>query len=107
MRETGAKSACRQRGGLLPATVGRERTMESLFRYVAAPSRCGYLPDRNWSLEYEYVAEMTAAEYQRRMLEGWRRFGTMLFRPACSPCTACQAVRVVVADFQPDRSQRR
>jgi arginyl-tRNA--protein-N-Asp/Glu arginylyltransferase len=81
--------------------------MESLFRYVAAPSRCGYLPDRNWSLEYEYVAEMTAAEYQRRMLEGWRRFGTMLFRPACGPCTACRALRVSVRDFRPDRSQRR
>jgi leucyl-tRNA---protein transferase len=81
--------------------------MESLFRYVAAPSRCGYLPDQNWSLEYEYVAEMTAAEYQQRMLEGWRRFGTMLFRPACSSCTACQALRVAVGDFREDRSQRR
>jgi arginine-tRNA-protein transferase len=81
--------------------------MESLFRYVAAPSRCGYLPDQDWSLEYEYVASMTPAEYQQRMLEGWRRFGTMLFRPACAACDACQALRVPVADFRPDRSQRR
>jgi arginine-tRNA-protein transferase len=81
--------------------------MESLFRYVAAPSCCGYLPDQLWSLEYEYVSRMTPGEYLERMLAGWRRFGTMLFRPACRACTACQALRVRVGSFHPDRSQRR
>jgi arginine-tRNA-protein transferase len=81
--------------------------MESLFRYVASPSPCGYLHDQSWSLEYEYVAELTAAEYQQRMIEGWRHFGTMLFRPACAACSACQSLRVVVDRFRPNRSQRR
>jgi arginine-tRNA-protein transferase len=81
--------------------------MESLFRYVASPSTCGYLPDQVWSLEYEYVASMTTDEYLQRMLEGWRRFGNMLFRPACPSCTACRSVRVRAAHFRPDRSQRR
>jgi arginine-tRNA-protein transferase len=81
--------------------------MESLFRYVASPSPCGYLPEQRWSLEYEYVGAMTPAEYLRRMLEGWRRFGTMLFRPVCPACKACQAVRVLAQQFRPDRSQRR
>jgi arginine-tRNA-protein transferase len=81
--------------------------MESLFRFVAAPSRCGYLPGQQWSLEYEFVARMTADEYLRRMIDGWRRFGTMLFRPACRACTACRSLRVDVARFRPDRSQRR
>ena len=71
--------------------------MESLFRYTAAPSRCGYLPDRRWSLEHEYVAELSPEEYLQRMLEGWRRFGHMLFRPACEGCTACKALRVRAA----------
>jgi arginine-tRNA-protein transferase len=81
--------------------------MESLFRYVAEPSGCGYLPDRLWSLEYELVASLSPAEYQRRMLEGWRRFGRMLFRPRCPACQACQALRVSTERFRPDRSQRR
>ncbi len=81
--------------------------MESLFRYVAPQSTCGYLPDRLASLEYEHVASMTPAEYQRRMLDGWRRFGMMLFRPACSGCRMCQPIRVPVATFRPDRSQKR
>jgi arginine-tRNA-protein transferase len=81
--------------------------MESLFRYTSPPSRCGYLPDRLWSLEYEYVGSLSQAEYLRRMLDGWRRFGTTLFRPSCPRCRACQALRVPVAAFRPDRSQRR
>jgi arginine-tRNA-protein transferase len=81
--------------------------MESLFRYVAAPSRCGYLPEKDWSLEYEYVGALTPAEYLQRMLDGWRRFGMMLFRPACDGCRECRALRVAAAHFRPDRSQRR
>ena len=81
--------------------------MESLFHYVATPTRCGYLPDRHWSLEYELVGELTKAEYLALMLAGWRRFGAMLFRPACQACTACRALRVPAAAFRPDRSQRR
>src|SRR5262245_29969666 len=81
--------------------------MESLFRFAAPPSPCGYLPDRLWSLENEIVASMSKEEYLQRMIEGWRRFGHTLFRPACPTCRACRALRVRVADFRPDRSQRR
>src|SRR5207237_712862 len=55
--------------------------MESLFTYVAPPSPCGYLPEQSWSLEYEYVGDITAAEYERRMQEGWRHFRRMLLHP--------------------------
>src|SRR5579884_4019945 len=81
--------------------------MESLFRYVAMPTPCSYLPDQMWSLEYEYVGSMTPAEYLRRMLDNWRRFGAMLFRPVCESCRACRSLRVVAPRFRPDRSQRR
>jgi arginyl-tRNA--protein-N-Asp/Glu arginylyltransferase len=81
--------------------------MESLFRYVAAPHPCAYLPDQTQQMEYEHVRSLTPAEYLQRMYEGWRRFGTMLFHPACEACQACQAIRVCVADFLPDRSQDR
>jgi leucyl-tRNA---protein transferase len=81
--------------------------MESLFRYTAPPSPCGYLPAELWSLEYEVVGTLTAAEYQRRLLDNWRRFGPMLFRPQCPRCHACRSLRVLVERFRPNRSQRR
>jgi arginine-tRNA-protein transferase len=81
--------------------------MESLCRFIAPPSRCGYLPDQVWSLEYDVVADATAGDYFRRMVEGWRRFGDTLFRPQCPSCRSCQSLRVVVDQFRPNRSQRR
>jgi arginine-tRNA-protein transferase len=81
--------------------------MQSLYRFTMPPSRCGYLPDRDWSLEYEMVADLSAAEFSQRLEDGWRRFGAMMFRPQCPACTACQTLRVDAAMFQPNRSQRR
>ena len=81
--------------------------MESLFTFTSPPSQCGYLPDREWQLRYEVVGRITPAEYLDRMKQGWRRFGFSLFRPACDGCRMCRSVRVPVASFCPDRSQRR
>jgi arginyl-tRNA--protein-N-Asp/Glu arginylyltransferase len=81
--------------------------MESLFSFVAPPSRCSYLPREIWSLEYEQFLAITPAEYVQRLGEGWRRFGSTLFRPRCSSCNACRSLRVLVDKFEPDRSQRR
>jgi arginyl-tRNA--protein-N-Asp/Glu arginylyltransferase len=81
--------------------------MESLFRYVAPPSQCSYLPAERASMEYELVANLSAQEYQERLSVGWRRFGAMMFRPRCRDCKACQSLRVDVARFRANRSQRR
>jgi leucyl-tRNA---protein transferase len=81
--------------------------MESVFHFVAKPSRCGYLPDQRWRLEYDIVQSLSADEYMQRLAAGWRRFGATLFRPRCPDCTACRSLRVVVDRFRPDRSMRR
>jgi arginyl-tRNA--protein-N-Asp/Glu arginylyltransferase len=81
--------------------------METLYHYVAPPSPCGYLQDQTWRLEYEMTQDMSALEYQQRLLTGWRRFGAMVFRPRCPQCSACRSLRVKVSDFRPNRSQRR
>lgn len=81
--------------------------MESLCRFVAPPTSCGYLPEEQWQLEYEVVLELRPQEYMQRMVEGWRRFGDTLFRPRCARCSACRSIRVLVDQFKPDRSQRR
>ena len=81
--------------------------MESVFRFVSLPTICHYLPGQTWRLEYELVTRISPAEYHERMRNGWRRFGHTLFRPRCPECNACQTLRVLVAQFRPNRSQRR
>src|SRR5262245_8033848 len=81
--------------------------MKSLFRQVLPPGPCSYLPHERASMEYEYGAELSRAEYLHRMHDNWRRFGHALFRPRCAHCNKCRAVRVRAMEFRPDRSQRR
>jgi leucyl-tRNA---protein transferase len=81
--------------------------MTSLFTFLTPAGPCGYLPDREWQLRYDVAGELTPVEYQGRMQGGWRRFGFALFRPECPACTACRSLRVDVAAFRPDRSQKR
>jgi len=81
--------------------------MESNFRFHAPPSPCGYLPNEVWQLDYEGVNLLTPEEYEGRLVQGWRRFGSTLFRPRCPSCQACQSVRVLADRFRPNRSQRR
>jgi arginyl-tRNA--protein-N-Asp/Glu arginylyltransferase len=83
------------------------KVMESLLVYTPPPGPCSYLPDETARLTYELVGELSAAEYQERLLSGWRRFGFSLFRPTCPACRKCLSLRVPVATFAPDRSQRR
>ncbi len=78
-----------------------------LFEFVTPPRLCSYLPGEVSSLQYRVVGSLSAAEYFERMKRGWRRFGHSLFRPRCPACTACRSLRVPVATFRPDRSQRR
>lgn len=48
-----------------------------------------------------------ADEYMALLKAGWRRFGHTVFRQTCSGPGACRSLRVEVARFRPDRSQRR
>lgn len=81
--------------------------MASRPRFFSGRSSCSYLPDQSSKLEYEDAPDLTSAEYADRLRAGWRRFGTSLFRPRCGACHACRSLRVDVARFRPDRSQRR
>ena len=80
-----------------------------LLRQVfdAQPARCEYLPDRTARLQFIEADDMEREEYLEWLRNGWRRFGTFVFRPSCHPCRMCQSLRVPVASFEPHRTQRR
>lgn len=81
--------------------------MKSSLHVVGPPSNCNYLPHETAQLEYNQVQSLSAAEYMDYMLDGWRRFGRMMFRPRCRRCTSCRSIRIPTDRFAPNRSQRR
>jgi arginine-tRNA-protein transferase len=81
--------------------------MHLLERVVEKPHPCAYLEGERASLEVRVMVNVTAAETETLLERGWRRFGPIYFRPACTACSECVSLRVLVDRFAPTKSQRR
>lgn len=77
-----------------------------LFRTGTHP--CGYFADREARdlLLDPYDANLALA-YPTALASGFRRSGEHVYRPHCPACRACVPIRIAVAQFAPNRSQRR
>lgn len=84
-----------------------ERLEKARF-FISAPHECGYLPE---NLAVTLMADpklpWNNVLYQHFLEYGFRRSGSMVYRPYCPLCHACVAVRIPVDRFRPDRSMRR
>lgn len=89
-------------GGIPPSWLGLDEILVG-----DNPEPCPYLPGRVARLPLRLQIERSAARFDRKLAEGDRRVGQLLYRPSCVGCAACVCVRVPVAEFEPSRSQRR
>lgn len=78
------------------------------FLVLDEPCPCPYLPVQMARLPLRLPARpLTRHELSGRLQEGDRREGMFLYRPTCASCTACEAIRVDVESFRPNKTQRR
>lgn len=81
---------------------------EELRLFQTGEHPCGYWPDRQArDLVLDPQDERLATLYPLALSWGFRRSGDLIYRPHCQGCHACVPVRIPVARFEPDRSQRR
>lgn len=72
------------------------------------PSRCPYLPSETAHLPLRLpMRRLKPAELSARLAAGDRRQGLLLYRPKCTSCAACEAIRLDVDAFEPNATQRR
>jgi arginine-tRNA-protein transferase len=81
--------------------------MNIAYEVVTPPITCVYLPTQSSRTFYRVTEGLSDDDYEALMNEGYRKFGAVLFKPVCTDCQACQAIRIPIAHFKPDRSQRR
>lgn len=85
------------------------RQIEELDLPAAEESLCPYLGNlglqsRNVGFAIDSLPE---GMYQALMDLGFRRSGDVIYKPQCRACSACQQVRIPVAEYRPNRSQQR
>jgi arginine-tRNA-protein transferase len=76
--------------------------------YVTAPQPCPYLEGRSERKLFTALQGDSAEKLNDALSkQGFRRSQNVLYRPSCAECAACLSARIRVADFVPNKSQRR
>lgn len=86
----------------------REFPLNTDLQVDESSMTCPYLPDRQAKLVYWLPqARWSKTEFDRRLAEGQRRHGCLVYEPHCQNCQQCISLRIPVQDFVPSRSQKR
>lgn len=82
--------------------------MTSIPLLITAPHPCGYLQGEQAQTAFVNPSvELNTAIYSQLIAHGFRRSGDEAYRPHCAQCSQCVPVRLPVAQFKPNRNQKR
>lgn len=85
-----------------------DQSPETAQFFLTSPSPCPYLDGREERKLFTHLSGRRAAALHHLLSDhGFRRSQNLIYRPACTDCSACQSVRVVAPGFSPRTRHRR
>lgn len=76
------------------------------FKTAASP--CSYIKGQyERKIVTELVSKKAVALYNNLSMHGFRRSQSIAYRPDCDLCNACVSLRIPVADFRPNKTQKK
>ncbi|TSA04967.1 MAG: arginyltransferase [Methylococcus sp.] len=82
--------------------------MSTISLYLGPLEPCPYLDGLTAQMAFLAPDEVVTPHlYSILVAHGFRRSGSLIYRPQCPNCRACEPVRVPVNRFYPSRAQRR
>lgn len=79
-----------------------------LHAYLSVSYPCSYLPDEMACSQVIAPADMVDSDlYSQLITLGFRRSGSLVYRPACASCQQCISLRVPVAAFKANKAQKK
>ncbi|MGR9012898.1 MAG: arginyltransferase [Gammaproteobacteria bacterium] len=82
--------------------------MTSIPLLITSPHPCSYLDDELAQTAFvDPSFRLNTATYSLLIAHGFRRSGDDVYRPQCAQCSQCVPVRLPVAQFKPNRNQKR
>jgi arginyl-tRNA--protein-N-Asp/Glu arginylyltransferase len=82
--------------------------MNKIPLFLTETYLCSYLDAKQARSVFVHPSyPLSATVYGQLMAQGFRRSGDEAYKPYCPACTQCVPIRLAVAEFKPNRSQRR
>jgi len=76
--------------------------------YLTSPAPCPYLPGKEERKVFTHLVGRRAGVLNDALTHsGFRRSQTIAYRPACENCRSCVSVRILCAEFSPNRTQKK
>jgi arginyl-tRNA--protein-N-Asp/Glu arginylyltransferase len=81
--------------------------MNRVLKECAIDDDCAYLDNRQQRTHYKVIENCDIHQCSNLIKRGWRRFGSMFFRPICGDCTSCESIKIDVENYTYSKSSRR
>ncbi|KJS05779.1 MAG: arginyl-tRNA-protein transferase [Gammaproteobacteria bacterium BRH_c0] len=82
--------------------------LQQIRLFFTQPHGCSYLPGKEATTAFvDPSLDINASLYTQLTQMGFRRSGRYYYQPRCQLCAACISARIPVAEFSPNRQQRR